>query len=706
MSAKKKSNHNNLSTSSNLALFFYLTLPLLLLPAFFRGLFFSIEADFAHIYTALVLGAYCLTRREYLRPSRNIMDYAWAGLIIAYIISNFVAFNQRDAVEGALAIFNFFAVYWLLAKTTGAEKDFKLAFGVMYISGLGVALAGLGTAFGTFHFNGAYDSGLILSTLQYHNAAAIYLVASGIIGFFLTASLENLWLRIVSGGINYVIIITAFGAGSRGAMLVAPVGFLLLIVGLPKQYRFKVFLNLLAILVPFFLTAKQVLSFGQHSQPYHWGWLIAGIAVGACCQFVAEKFLSFTAETRKKVITAVGIVVTLTAIVLVLFMGDKVMPTTIFDRLSYVSLQDVNVKHRFYYYEDALSIIKDYPVFGTGGGGWNSLYPQYQRFLYYTTEVHSNPLKVWVETGTFGFIFYVLLWAGLAVTVIRVVRKAASPEYRAIAWTAAVAAIAICLHSLIDFSLSLGAVAIMMYGLMGVVRGVERLSSGEDTAKAKPIAGPLVIKIAGVGIAAVFLLISSSLSIAAQNEREAISAYRNGDTEKAISLYQNAARFDPFNFNYPMYLSNIYANQAYQQRDSVLMQTALDYGKKAVDLNKKSPPPEWNLAQAYVMSGLPDDGVETAEQALADAPWRQDSYYNLANICLDAADQYVQRHQPDKARTTLLRVAGLPQVIADKVKSGITDRDIWFRGFLEYDSYLKQRVDQANQKLKTLQNTK
>jgi len=699
MSAKKRAAADN-----NLKLVFYLVLPLLLFPPFFRGLFFDYEADIAHIYTALVLGVYVFLRRDRVRLSRNIMDYAWVGLIAAYIISNFVAFNQRAALEGALRIFNFFVIYWALAYASNNLKDIQTALKVMVVSGLGVALAGLGTAYGTFWFNGAYNEGMILSTLQYHNAAAIFLVACGIIGLYLALVMENIWLRVAAGGINYIILTTAFGAGSRGAMLVAPVGFILLLAGLPKDYRFRVFLNFLAVLVPFVITAKQVLSFEIHSAGYYWGWLLIGTVLGCGAQFVIEKFLSFTAETRKRIIAGAGIAVTVLAVGLILSLGSKVMPASIADRLSNFDLKQVSVQERYYFFSDSLKLIKDYLVLGVGGGGWNSAYTRYQSFLYFTTEVHSHPMQVWVETGTVGFLFYALLWAGLLVTMIKIIRRVESPEYRAVAWTSAVAAVSISLHSVIDFSLSLGAVAILMYGLLGLVRGVERISLQEESTGIKPVAGPMTRKIVGFALAGVFFVISASLSLAAVKEREAIAAYNYGDLQEAIDLFEKARTFDPLNFNYPMYLSSLYNNLAYRQKNVALLNTAVENAEEAVKLNEKASQPLWTLANAYLSAQRPGEAVATAEEALNAAPWRQDAYETLARIYIAAAKQYIHMGQKDSARGVLAEVLRLPQVIEEKVsKLGPNERRVWVRGPIPHVSdELKKAIDEADKLLKNI----
>lgn len=699
---------------SNLKTIFYLVLPLLLIPPFFRGLFFDFEADLAHIYTALVFAAYIFVRKDRIKVSRNLMDYAWIGLIAAYVISNFVAFNQRAAIEGVLRIFNFFIIYWLLAQTVSSLKDLKNAIGIMYISGLGVALAGLGTAYGTFWFKGAYSEGMILSTLQYHNAAAIFLVAAGIIGLYMAAVLENQWLRIAAGGVNYIILATAYGAGSRGAMLVAPVGFILLIAGMPKQYRFRVFVNFLAVLIPFIITAKQVLTFAVHSEGYYWGWLFLGIAMGCGVQFITERFFTLAGGTRRKIVAGAGIAITILAVALIFTLGSKILPSGIAERLTHLSLEQVNVQERFYFYRDAFALVKDYPVLGVGGGGWNSAYTGYQSLLYYTTEVHSHPMQVWVETGTVGFMFYVLLWIGLLITIYKIMRRVESPEFRALAWTAAVTAVSISMHSVIDFSLSLGAVAILMYASLGLVRGVERIEI-EDTGAVpgavagagsgvRTVGGPMVRKVAGSFLVGIFLLVSASFSIAAFKERDAVYAYKSGDVAEAIEGFESARKFDPFNFNYPMYLSSLYNEQAYRQKNIMLTRTAVENAQEAVRLNQKSVQPLWALVEANLYAQMTTEAVAAAEEAQKRVPWRQDGYDNLTRVYISAAQQYMQKGQKESAREVLNRALAVPGLIEAQVaRLGPNERRIWGHGPIpSVNEHIKALIDEAGKVLKTL----
>lgn len=700
MSAKKK----YIVDDNYLSLIFYLTLPLLLLPPFFRGLFFDYEFSVGRIYAGLVLMAYVFMRRDRVRLSRNIMDYAWLGLLIAYITANFVALNQRAALEGVLRYFTFFVIYWLLANTVKSLRDFKTAFAVLFTAGVGVALAGLGTAFGTFSFNGAFSENMILSTLQYHNAAAIFLIAAGVTGLYLTASVRGFWWRIAIGGLNYVVIATAYGAGSRGAMLAAPAGFILLLAGMPRQYRFKVFVNFISVLIPFIVTAKQVLDFNVYSEGYYWGWLLVGILLACGCQFLVEKLVATSAETRKKIIAGAGAAVTVVGIGLIIFLGSSIMPQSIADRLSNIDFQSVNVQERFYFYRDALDIIRDYPVFGTGYGGWNSIYTEYQSYLYYSTEVHNHPLQVWVESGLLGFVSYIVIWLGLAVTIFRIMLRVSSYEYRSAAWTAAVTAATICLHSLIDFSLSLGGVAIMMWACIGLVRGAEKTCLEGDDVGLAPVAGPAVRRAVGTVLAGLLVVISTSFYLAGVEEKEASAALRSGDYQAALAGFESAATYDPLNYNYRMFLAQLYANSAYQNRSPEMAAKAVASAEKAVSLNKNSIQPLWVLADIYLMARRPADAVARAEEAAANAPWKLEGYESLARVYVAAAKEYIQMGRKDNARAVLTKAVDVPRLIgAQDARLGANERRLWVRGpQLTVSENLQQLTTEAENLLKTL----
>ncbi|NTZ20268.1 hypothetical protein EXW96_22790 [Paenibacillus sp. JMULE4] len=53
----------------------------------------------------------------------------------------------------------------------------------------------------------------------------------------------------------------------------------------------------------------------------------------------------------------------------------------------------------------------DYPIIGAGGGGWSSLYQQYQSYPYTSRQAHNFLLQYLTEIGLLGIlaiVFFIL----------------------------------------------------------------------------------------------------------------------------------------------------------------------------------------------------------------------------------------------------------------------------------------------------------
>ena len=69
-----------------------------------------------------------------------------------------------------------------------------------------------------------------------------------------------------------------------------------------------------------------------------------------------------------------------------------------------INIENSSYSSRMSFNNWAWEIIKDYPVNGTGAGGWAALYHQYQDNNAITTEVHNHYLQTWIEAGTIGIL--------------------------------------------------------------------------------------------------------------------------------------------------------------------------------------------------------------------------------------------------------------------------------------------------------------
>lgn len=130
---------------------------------------------------------------------------------------------------------------------------------------------------------------------------------------------------------------------------------------------------------------------------------------------------------------------------------------------------DASVMARLSIYADSLRWWRDAPLFGTGLGGFETLYPAYQDLTLIGTAAHAHGdwLEFALETGLFG-LAGALGALGLAVFfAVRSWRSARSGEMRALIGGALAAAAAFAGHSLFEFSFQIPANALLFFAVLG-----------------------------------------------------------------------------------------------------------------------------------------------------------------------------------------------------------------------------------------------
>ena len=98
---------------------------------------------------------------------------------------------------------------------------------------------------------------------------------------------------------------------------------------------------------------------------------------------------------------------------------------------------------------DAWEIFQDHPVTGIGGGGWENIYGQYQKYYYVSNDAHSYGVQVIVEEGIPGLLALI----SIAVLFILALRTAWHKRQRE-QQTLLLMAAAIFAHSMIDVDLA------------------------------------------------------------------------------------------------------------------------------------------------------------------------------------------------------------------------------------------------------------
>lgn len=767
---------------------------LLLYPPYFRGMFFDKEFLPTHIYSGILFLLYIIYKTKVLKEYlvfNSPMDYAAVALVVAYFLSIFVAVNIRSAIGELLKYINYFIAFYLVSDFVRSEEDRKAILWTMVISAFGVAFIGIGAAAGTFTYNGAIVGNRISSTLQYPNTLAAYLTAAFMLSTSLWATAQNRVQKAILAFINYTLFLCFLFTLSRGAWLLFPAFYLILVVGMPGQYRLKV----LGYSFQSFIAAVMAspgfgMAISANEKSKVWLWYIVGVILSISLFYIIEKISQrFAFHIKPKVVLSVFIVVILlggigaytaltTEAPLIISHGEneeegskiswypiqdvkpdteytlkftlsakpgkeegqwgagilinsydeagnsvrivneyideeiteeireitfttrpdtvrlnigftnrfpntratfytaelyetndtssaqritlayKYIPEAISRRLSSISVESSSLSGRFTFYSDAFKIIKDYPILGTGGGGWKAIYKAYQSYEYYTTEVHNFFLQLWVETGTVGILALVALCITAFISVYRTMISDVDITAKVLTWGTLSGVIALLGHSGMDFNLSLGAVAFYLWQLFGVVKFSETALKVEQ--KKPKTAWPALIL---GGATCAFVILSFLLYQGYSYGQQAVRSVEAQDIIKAREYFEKAAKYDPYTASYKADLAQLDYFIARQTEDEDLLKKSVDMRGKAVSLDPYNAKLKTQLAAYYLEHGKLDEGISLLEQTTEINPFNIENWRNLADAYYKTAVVYIRQDYKDKALELLNR----SQELFDKI---------------------------------------
>ena len=326
---------------------------------------------------------------------------------------------------------------------------------------------------------------------------------------------------------NFLIFLTILGTESRGALLVFPVVLVIMMFGLPGRQRWQVLGCFAVQVVASVAVIGGVLSHtGGKTQVQGWLWVLAGAVLASLIylvwQYVASSRQRSTERKRRLqpwvVPTAAVLVVAVLAAAgfglwherrVVEAIAAKASPQTLVARMKSISWSDINLQERLVMSRDALKIMTSSPanaLLGAGGGGWNATYHMFQPYPYFSTETHDDFMQTGVETGFPGLLDFLLIWVFFIAGAWSLYRYArpgglkAPAAVPATTWVILSSAVALGIESALDFNLSLGAVALLLWGLFGLVRGLDRLYGPATAAKASRCRSGCLPRTGGKGI--------------------------------------------------------------------------------------------------------------------------------------------------------------------------------------------------------------
>lgn len=457
---------------------------------FFGGDLFPFQMAAAVLFV-LVAADWFLQGRG--NPFRHPLDWAAlafaAGYVLSAIVHPVVAYDAKIAALRGLL---FLGWYWSVASLVQGRMRFLWYAWMLYGTSIISATVGCLAAAGKFPFPGAVQTNplRILGTLQYANSFGALLIAAFIIGVTLQEDsyLRNRrWALAIYGAGNVLIVLTLLGTVSRGAWLIFPVAVGIWWVGLRSETRSRVLVQVLWTIGVSLLLSRPVLNAFTRDRGGH-GLIILAVgmligsagAVGYRLADAAWQRQRMTIEMRRLlvgvgVLYGIGVLAFLlysTASAAIAVAGRGLIASNVAQRAASISVNAESLQAREMMWQDALSLIRHRPVVGYGGGGWEALYHTVQAALYWSSEVHESLLQAWVEGGilaALGLLALAALTFWGAWKLRTADRTKAQPL---LLWGLAIAGFGIFLHSLVDFDLSLPALALILWGSAGIVRGM------------------------------------------------------------------------------------------------------------------------------------------------------------------------------------------------------------------------------------------
>jgi len=635
---------------------------LLFFPPYYFGLF-PLKSWLTYQLVIIIFwGIIIFHERKQLHLQLDGICWASVGLLTSYLVSFFVAFNKGGAYVEILRLAGYITIFYLCRLLITNFDEAKKLLQFIYWSAVGASFISLGTAFSTFNYPGAYRAGRLYSTLGYPNTFAAFMVCILIIGIYLVISEDNIKLRLGYTTGNAILSMGFFATVSRGGYLTLIIILIIFYIGLQKELKLKVFTHgIYTVLVSFIITSLFLSEKAGHSMIYYWAWFFVAVVLSMFAELTRPLLLS---GGNRKIVFSVLILVAGIGVFGIWSFAGRSNPeslrqpkaTSIFQRAT----ESRNIQERLVFYNDALKIIKDYPILGTGGQGWNSLYRQYQPYNYSTSMVHSHYLQVWVEAGVLGFAALLTIWFFFFTHTSRLVKLIGGFD-RLMVWSIACGALALGIHSIFDFNLAIPSVSVVLWSFWGIISGLSlkiqnELNSINLTVQSKIKAHfPIAITISTIiAILTLGTLVSETLT------HNGIVAYNSSRYDEAEKSFLKALKFNPLNSESYSHVSMVLMIKGIDNQNLKDLENSLKYVSKAVKLDHNNPENRVLKGKAHLNLDQIQNGINEFESAYRLAPFVQKFADELQNIYFLTGQYYLLKEDKINAKAYLEKAVSFP----------------------------------------------
>lgn len=450
-------------------------------------------------FTLLSFSVIHLIRNWTINNTKSLLSIFVLLIPSLYYISSLHAVSVHNAnimmlIYFMLSAFFIFGLYY--ADSNLAQKIFPL---VVTLSCYSIVVYGVIIMFGQVYHPGAiwFTMGeyRLASLFQYPNTYAGFMSALLLVAFYWVVVSKQWYMLLLHSYMLIPISISILLTLSRGALVILPLLVLLFLLFFRIQQQLIILFHMfITAVITFSITSPVTAVYNEIAQIVQShgvisitdplamkGWLIvlsASLIVYAIIYMVnrwaAHRIDSKPAEMSVSqysplLIPIVSIV--LGVIIIMLFtLSDTVrgfLPENVANRLENINFNQHSVLERSTFYKDAFKVVRDYPLLGTGGGGWTAVYEQYQNNPYVSRQAHSYFIQSLVEIGWVGFFFLIAFIIAVYLIYIRLHIK--HIHLRGNHFVFFIFSSVLLIHSLIDFDMSYIYLSILVFFCMGAM---------------------------------------------------------------------------------------------------------------------------------------------------------------------------------------------------------------------------------------------
>lgn len=318
-------------------------------------------------------------------------------------------------------------------------------------------------------------------------------------------------------------------------------------------------------------------------------------------------------------------------------------------RLKDINFETHSVLERLTLYQDALKIMKDYPLLGAGGGAWQALYPQYQHHSYLPRQVHSFFLQYGVETGLFGLLtlfgLLAIVYIGFAKRLM-VLSESAGDEYLVYY----VVATSFLVHSILDFEMSFVFVSSLVFLCLGGMASALQYTLPGKLGKRLAVKSWRWTGLAAGGLLAVIVFVCTTRGLLASASYQAALKSPDRDYDAVSVQVDSALKLAPRNPQFVLTKANLLMQAYHQTQNAAFGQQGL----QMLRAYREKEPNDMNAAIAEyeirMELGQLEEALEVAKQGLASNQWFIHWHEKTISLLVQLGDQAGMANQ--EARKT------------------------------------------------------